>query len=67
VINVDKNPTYPPAVEQLKEEGTLPLGGIEPGVIKLIVQSFPQIAVTPSNIRILTVIPLAVQNVLAQN
>ena len=24
VINVDKNPTYPPAVEQLKEEGTLP-------------------------------------------
>jgi transposase, IS6 family len=24
VINVDKNPAYPPAVEQLKEEGTLP-------------------------------------------
>jgi transposase-like protein len=24
VVNVDKNPTYPPAVEQLKEEGTLP-------------------------------------------
>jgi IS6 family transposase len=24
VINVDKNPVYPPAVEQLKEEGTLP-------------------------------------------
>jgi transposase-like protein len=24
VINVDKNPTYPPAVEQLKEERTLP-------------------------------------------
>jgi IS6 family transposase len=24
VINVDKNPTYPPAVGQLKEEGTLP-------------------------------------------
>ena len=24
VINVDKNPTYPPAVEQLKREGTLP-------------------------------------------
>jgi len=24
VINVDKNPTYPLAVEQLKEEGTLP-------------------------------------------
>jgi IS6 family transposase len=24
VINVDKNPTYPPAVEQLKEEGTIP-------------------------------------------
>jgi transposase, IS6 family len=24
VINVDKNPSYPPAVEQLKEEGTLP-------------------------------------------
>jgi transposase, IS6 family len=24
VINVDKNPTYPPAVEQMKEEGTLP-------------------------------------------
>src|SRR5262249_12280939 len=23
VINVDKNPAYPPAVEQLKEEGTL--------------------------------------------
>src|SRR5262247_1174587 len=23
-INVDKNPAYPPAVEQLKEEGTLP-------------------------------------------
>jgi transposase-like protein len=24
VINVDKNPAYPPAVEQLKEEGVLP-------------------------------------------
>jgi transposase-like protein len=24
VINADKNPAYPPAVEQLKEEGTLP-------------------------------------------
>jgi transposase, IS6 family len=24
VINVDKNPAYPPAVEQLKGEGTLP-------------------------------------------
>ena len=24
VINVDKNQAYPPAVEQLKEEGTLP-------------------------------------------
>jgi transposase, IS6 family len=24
VINVDKNPPYPPAVEQLKEEGTIP-------------------------------------------
>jgi transposase-like protein len=24
VINVDKNPAYPPAVEQLKEEGTSP-------------------------------------------
>jgi transposase, IS6 family len=24
VINVDKNPAYPPAVEQLKEERTLP-------------------------------------------
>ena len=24
MINVDKNPAYPPAVEQLKEEGTLP-------------------------------------------
>jgi transposase, IS6 family len=24
VINVDENPAYPPAVEQLKEEGTLP-------------------------------------------
>jgi hypothetical protein len=24
VINVDQNPAYPPAVEQLKEEGTLP-------------------------------------------
>ena len=24
VINVDKNPAYPPAVEQLKEEGTIP-------------------------------------------
>jgi len=24
VINVDKNPAYPPAVEQLKEEGNLP-------------------------------------------
>jgi len=24
VINVDKNPAYPPAVEQLKEEETLP-------------------------------------------
>ena len=24
VINVDKNPAYPPAVEQLKEEGALP-------------------------------------------
>jgi IS6 family transposase len=24
VINVDKNPAYPPAVEQLKEDGTLP-------------------------------------------
>src|SRR5262245_20899739 len=24
VINVDKNPAYPPAVEQLKQEGTLP-------------------------------------------
>jgi len=24
VINVDKNPTYPLAVEQLKEEGILP-------------------------------------------
>jgi IS6 family transposase len=24
VINVDKNPAYPPAVKQLKEEGTLP-------------------------------------------
>jgi len=24
VISVDKNPAYPPAIEQLKEEGTLP-------------------------------------------
>jgi transposase-like protein len=24
VINIDKNPAYSPAVEQLKEEGTLP-------------------------------------------
>jgi transposase, IS6 family len=24
VINVDKNPAYPPAIEQLKEEGLLP-------------------------------------------
>jgi transposase, IS6 family len=24
VINVDKNPAFPPAVEQLKEEGTIP-------------------------------------------
>jgi transposase, IS6 family len=24
VINVDKNPSYPPAVELLKEEGTIP-------------------------------------------
>lgn len=24
VINVDKNPSYPPAIEQMKESGTLP-------------------------------------------